>query len=180
MPAVRTYHMTERGRANQYAARKRWRLNPDNKKKELEYKRKRYQMPEAKAAAAEYFQKLDPVQREKRLIRQRAWRKANPEKHKLSSKWTKIKITYGLTKQDWEAMFVAQGSCCAGCGSLSHKSKRDWVVDHCHSTGTIRGILCWHCNVALGMCDDDPDRLRRLAKYLEEKGTNDVPGARVG
>jgi len=172
MPAVRTYHLTERGRANQHAARKRWRLNPENRMKETEYKRRRYQTVEGRAAAASYYKSLSPEQKEKRNAYHQAWRLANPDKQKAHNKWSKIKCAYGLTRQEWEAMFAAQGLCCAGCSSTDPRSKNGWAVDHCHDTGALRGILCQYCNTALGMCEDDPHRLRRLAKYVEEKGVS--------
>ena len=41
------------------------------------------------------------------------------------------------------------------------------VWDHCHDSGTWRGWLCDHCNVALGMVDDNPELLRLMADYVE-------------
>jgi hypothetical protein len=43
--------------------------------------------------------------------------------------------------------------------------------DHDHNTGRFRGWLCHGCNVALGMVNDDPERLRFLAQYLEANGS---------
>lgn len=40
-------------------------------------------------------------------------------------------------------------------------------VDHCHITKKKRGILCRKCNTGLGMFNDDPEQLRRAAKYIE-------------
>jgi hypothetical protein len=137
---------------------------------------KRYKRGKAgKAASARYFQRLTPEQRALRNIKHQVWRKANPEKDRKHQKWTKIKMAYGLTKEQWEAAFMAQGQKCAGCGTPTPSSKRGWCTDHCHATGKFRGIVCLQCNVALGMAKDDPERLRRLAVYLEER--NRCPNA---
>jgi len=44
---------------------------------------------------------------------------------------------------------------------------RPLVVDHDHSTGRVRKLLCNACNLAIGMVQEDPARLRALAAYLE-------------
>lgn len=50
------------------------------------------------------------------------------------------------------------------------------VVDHCHSTSVIRGVLCNNCNSALGMFKDDPERLARGIAYLSNPpGVPSVP-----
>ena len=49
------------------------------------------------------------------------------------------------------------------------KTKTDIAhLDHDHSTGKVRGILCQNCNVAIGLLRDNPDLLRAAAEYLEE------------
>lgn len=68
----------------------------------------------------------------------------------------------------------AQGRQCALCGvarkgwtnGLPSRAHR-LVVDHCHTTGKIRGFLCGDCNTALGRFGDDPERLRAAIAYLE-------------
>lgn len=42
------------------------------------------------------------------------------------------------------------------------------AVDHCHKTNNFRGILCHRCNRALGFFNDEPERLRKAADYLEQ------------
>jgi hypothetical protein len=42
------------------------------------------------------------------------------------------------------------------------------TYDHCHITDLHRGWLCQKCNTILGFANDDPDRLRRLANYIEK------------
>jgi hypothetical protein len=92
------------------------------------------------------------------------WAKNNPEaqkKHKRNS-------LYKLDKDWYELTLVKQHFRCAGC--LTHQKDLEYslCVDHCHTTDKPRGLLCKPCNFALGHCDDDPDTLRRLAKYAEE------------
>lgn len=53
---------------------------------------------------------------------------------------------------------------CAICGRLLTQGEAK--VDHCHTTGRIRGVLCNACNVALGLLKDSPALLRRAAQYL--------------
>lgn len=74
------------------------------------------------------------------------------------------KTRYGLTADDIEAIKETQQGKCSGClrdllGSKFH-------VDHDHTTGKVRGLLCRGCNLSLGLLHDDPDTLERLAKYL--------------
>lgn len=71
---------------------------------------------------------------------------------------------YGLTPETYDEMFDAQGQACAICRGTD--PGRFWTVDHDHVTGTVRGILCWHCNVALGHFRDDVASLVAAADYL--------------
>lgn len=75
----------------------------------------------------------------------------------------RLQSKYGITAAQRDAMLKRQGGKCAGC----RKPTRG-VVDHCHTTGKVRGILCPACNIALGLTKDDPKTLRRLACYLEK------------
>ena len=76
-----------------------------------------------------------------------------------------IKKKYGITPEDWDNMFATQGGGCAICkGSCS--TGRKLAVDHCHTTGAVRGLLCARCNQGLGYFEDDADRLDAATKYL--------------
>jgi len=72
-------------------------------------------------------------------------------------------LIYGLTAEDYERLLVAQNGACAVC---NEKSERRLCVDHCHATGEVRGLLCSNCNTAIGLLDDDPDRMRAAALYV--------------
>ena len=66
----------------------------------------------------------------------------------------------------YEKLFTAQRGACAVCGWVP-PAGQILVIDHCHATGKIRGLLCKRCNIVLGRCEDNPDLLRKLAMYLE-------------
>lgn len=68
---------------------------------------------------------------------------------------------YGITVEDYNRMCDEQEGLCAAC-----QHERTLVVDHDHETGVVRGLLCQPCNLALGACEDDLDRLEGLITYL--------------
>lgn len=71
---------------------------------------------------------------------------------------------YGLTEQCYTLMLDAQGGVCAIC--KAPPGKRRLAIDHCHTTGKVRGLLCGPCNVSLGAFRDNPRTLLEAAKYL--------------
>lgn len=80
---------------------------------------------------------------------------------------------YGLTFEAYAAMLEAQAGVCAIClrdpgkqNAISLKVN-DFCVDHSHVTNKVRGLLCDHCNRAIGLLGDDPAVLRSAASYLE-------------
>jgi Recombination endonuclease VII len=76
---------------------------------------------------------------------------------------------YGVTVEEYDAIFASQGNLCAICKSdKSHGRSRTFPVDHCHNSSVVRGILCNRCNMMLGYCLDNPEVLRAAADYLIE------------
>lgn len=81
---------------------------------------------------------------------------------------------YGITFGVWQAILDAQGGTCAVCGTSkpTRKGAGWWHTDHEHTSGTVRGILCLKCNVALGHLGDTEqeiaDSVARLLVYLRE------------
>lgn len=80
----------------------------------------------------------------------------------------RLKANYGMTPEEWLAMFEAQGCRCAICGSDNPNAKAGWNTDHCHKSGKVRFILCAHCNRGLGAFRDNPEWLRKAAEMLEK------------
>lgn len=63
-------------------------------------------------------------------------------------------------------MVAAQNRQCAICGDVPEKL----FVDHCHSSGKVRELLCHGCNAALGLMREDPARLVRAIQYINKHG----------
>lgn len=69
---------------------------------------------------------------------------------KKNSRRSYLKCTYNMTEEEWDALFVNQGRCCACCGATEPKNKCGWHTDHDHQTKEVRGIICYPCNTAIG------------------------------
>jgi len=68
-------------------------------------------------------------------------------------------------------MFEKQNHRCAICDTEIHDIAGEndvnrGVVDHCHQSNKIRGLLCHHCNRALGLMKDSKENIKRMLEYL--------------
>lgn len=73
---------------------------------------------------------------------------------------------YGISLVEVQWLFSRQNGCCGICGAVLDPHAKETHVDHCHSTGVVRGVLCRHCNSGLGYFKDDPERLTAAIRYL--------------
>ncbi len=91
-------------------------------------------------------------------------REARKQARRLAhGRW--ILKTYGLTLEQYEALYEAQGGSCYICRRAKGVSKR-LAVDHDHKTGYVRGLLCAKCNGYLGYIRDSPEAGTRMHDYL--------------
>lgn len=98
-------------------------------------------------------------------------RKDNPDKHKSYN----LKRDYGITVEYYNELLKKQNFSCASCGisTTELENNSQWkrhhklVVDHCHETGLIRGLLCNNCNTALGMVKESLAVLEGLKQYVK-------------
>ena len=74
--------------------------------------------------------------------------------------------SFGIALAAYELMLAEQGGVCAIC--QQPPKKQALSVDHDHTTGRIRGLLCQSCNTGIGLLQDDPSILRVAITYLEE------------
>ena len=84
---------------------------------------------------------------------------------------------YGIGIADVENLLEEHNHQCGICfskGFKMHESAQfDLVVDHCHDTGKVRGVLCHNCNRAVGLLKDNIEVLKNAISYLE--GATTIP-----
>ncbi len=88
-----------------------------------------------------------------------------------------LRREYGITIEDYHRMNAEQCGLCAICRSPGFKMGKHHklllVVDHCHTHGHVRGLLCHNCNRALGLMHDSVPSLTAAIAYLE--GATTIP-----
>ncbi len=91
---------------------------------------------------------------------------------KFTSKFSKIKIQYNLSKAEFLRIIEKQNGRCKICNivmetfTFKNNMNNTLCVDHCHETGKIRGFLCNCCNRAMGLLGDNPEVLLSAYKYI--------------
>jgi len=150
----REYDKTTEGRAKKLARKKRWQAA--NREQYLEQTRRQNAR-----------RRLNPAHVEAARRRTREWQEQNRERW-MDQRYRK----YGLTYAEYLGLHQAQEGLCAICGlpetAIWRGVLRSLAVDHDHSTGAVRALLCQRCNHTLGRMNDDAALLRRAADYLEE------------
>lgn len=100
--------------------------------------------------------------KEARNARLKEWRKANPTKAASLDKRRRLKQKYGLSEEQVEQMREAQQGSCAIC----ERATRRLFVDHCHTKGHVRALLCQTCNTFLGWYEKKADTILKFQRYL--------------
>lgn len=79
-----------------------------------------------------------------------------------------LRQKYSLTMKNKQEMFERQNRSCKIC--LRDMEIKQIHVDHCHTSGKVRGLLCSACNKSIGLMKDDPESCLRMAEYLKTHG----------
>jgi len=79
-----------------------------------------------------------------------------------------LRVRYGITLEDYGWLAYKQKFCCAICKKQLNFEvpRRGAVLDHCHKTGEVRGLLHSSCNSAIGLLDEDPVTIELAAAYV--------------
>ena len=133
-------------------------------------------------ARKKYEQKYKLKNKEKQREQNKIWRQQNKEKLKdymsdyvktddaivsrKERRWKEegINISY----KEYMQISKKQNDKCKICDKTEEQIGKSLSVDHCHTTGSIRGLLCYKCNLALGHLEDSVDRLQKAIDYLTD------------
>jgi hypothetical protein len=141
--------------------------------------------------------RCDACRAEVNRQKQARWREANPERareiyqksndkrladpeFRRRKREAEVARNYGITPEKFRALEAAQGGLCAICqqpprGKSPGKVRADEPrrdaslhVDHCHTSGRVRGLLCGNCNTMIGLAGEDSKVLLAAVEYLEK------------
>ena len=99
---------------------------------------------------------------------QKWYRREYPDRAKHQD----LKKYYGLSFTEYQSILDSQKGVCAICGNTEQATKnyslekRNLAVDHSHTTGKVRGLLCTHCNQGIGNFRENVDFLAKAISYL--------------
>ncbi|WMM35554.1 hypothetical protein [Vibrio phage PJN101] len=89
----------------------------------------------------------------------RDWRARTGDPNKKDAQ---VKHKFGISLEEYND-YMKDGKCL-----ICNTTEGRMVLDHCHTTGKIRGCLCSNCNTAIGLMHDNVDKLEAAIKYLKE------------
>jgi hypothetical protein len=93
------------------------------------------------------------------------------KKRKEANREIYYKKRYNITLEEYNKMLILQNSQCGICkiseSEIKHGRNKYFAVDHCHTTGKVRGLLCYKCNCILGFINDNTEHLVNAIKYLK-------------
>jgi hypothetical protein len=98
----------------------------------------------------------------------------NPKRARRLAASGHLKRTFGITIDQYNALLETQNGGCAIChnpdpgrSTRGNEMRQFFCVDHDHSTGRLRGLLCGNCNTGLGHFRDSPELLAAAIDYLK-------------
>jgi hypothetical protein len=105
------------------------------------------------------YYKNNPKVREKKI----AYAKTDLARSK------RLKRVFGISLEDYNKKLLEQNGVCSICKTIC-KSGKDLAVDHCHTSGKVRGLLCSNCNTGVGVFQENKELLFEAVRYLQEWG----------
>ncbi len=139
--------------------------NPERALRIKNYKKEYNKRPESiiKARESQRRRWHKPENKERNSAQSKRFR----EKYPLASMGWFLNKNYGLTVDDYQRMLDCQSGKCAICKRHYSEFKKRLHVDHDHSTGKVRSLLCHFCNTAIGSFNESVELMEEAIKYLK-------------
>lgn len=134
------------------------------------------QCKDCKSQLAREYRKNNP-EKAKELDRKRGakYREKSKDTRKIYYNKNKNKFKnriilkkFGISLDDYNKMFEKQKGCCGICNTHQSEFNISLAIDHCHTTGKIRGLLCNHCNMGIGLFNENIKTLEKSIEYLKQ------------
>lgn len=103
---------------------------------------------------------------EKYRLKAKLWRDSNKDKHRSALRRCELKRKYKITPEIYARLLSDQNGVCAICSKAQDSFQKVFAVDHSHSTGRIRGLLCSRCNTSLGLIRENHSVALKMAEYI--------------
>jgi hypothetical protein len=105
------------------------------------------------------------VEKAQRITARAIAKKERSNAVRRGDKWRchTLRKRYGITAAQYDEMLAQQGGACFICREVKD---RRLEVDHCHTTGRVRRLLCSRCNTIVGVLENDRDRLTGAEAYI--------------
>lgn len=84
----------------------------------------------------------------------------------------RLKRLYGITSTEYDNLFTKQNGLCAICKSTKSTNSKKFHIDHNHTNGKVRALLCNHCNIGLGHFKDSINLLQTAIEYIKQYENN--------
>lgn len=102
----------------------------------------------------------------KGIATRRAWQERTRERKRYAEYARLLRVKYGITIEQYEAILISQSGGCAICGKIKEPSGRRLALDHNDVTKQNRGILCFSCNSSIGKFKHNIPLLQKAIEYL--------------
>lgn len=121
-------------------------------------------------AAKKRYKERHPEYAQKCIDRAKRWYEQNREHVKQRSRAWRLKDEFGITASEYDELLQKQNGVCAICRKENNRKGQRLHVDHEHTLGKVRGLLCNNCNLGLGYLQDSPDILLVASEYVRNHG----------
>lgn len=128
-------------------------------------------MPHKDLTAREIYRRQHYMKNRQKYLANAKAQRAQPghKEHIEPIKRKSLMARYGITHEIYLEKLAAQGGGCAICGTkdISKYKVKYFDVDHNHTTGQVRGVLCRDCNVTTGVVENKWGKIQLILQYLD-------------